>query len=373
MKLLDRYIAKQVLVTAFFAVGVLSLVLVFGNVFKQLLDLLVNHDVPLEYILSFMAYILPFSLTFTIPWGFLTAVLLVFGRLSAENELIALRSMGVSIYRICFSLLVIALACVGVCLWINVDVAPKAQQKMKAALYNIATSNPIAMFGSDQIIDEFPNKKIYVSRKEGTRLFDILMYDLSDAGAALSVVHAREGSLQADLSNKLNPQVLLELKNARYEQHDSVDPHNLAKIRQGITMQKIVLPISLKDLYERNKVRSGLSQKTLSELMEETKAGRQDIEQLTAAKTEVNKRFSFSLASFAFALIGVPLAITAQRKETSIGFLLSLVVAFVYFFFIILANAVRENPKFHPELLIWAPNVLFISLGGYLFWRLGRR
>lgn len=372
MKLLDRYIAKQILVTAFFAVGVLSLVLVFGNVFKQLLDLLVNHDVPLEYILSFMAYILPFSLTFTIPWGFLTAVLLVFGRLSAENELIALRSMGVSIGRICFSLAVIAVSCVGVCLWINVDVAPKAQQQMKAALYNIATSNPIAMFGSDQIIDEFPGRKIYVSRKQGTQLFDVLMYDLSERGEPLSVVHAREGSLQTDLTNPQNPQILLELKNARYEQHDSAEPKDLAKIRQGITAQKIVLPISLKDLYERNKVRRGITQMTLTELMTET-GNQHDIEQLTAAKTEVNKRFSFSLASFAFALIGVPLAITAQRKETSVGFLFSLVVAFVYFFFIIIANAVRENPKFHPELLIWAPNVLFISLGTYLFWRLSRR
>ncbi len=373
MKLLDRYIAKQILVTAFFAVGVLSLVLVFGNVFKQLLDLLVNHDVPIEYILSFMAYILPFSLTFTIPWGFLTAVLLVFGRLPAENEPNALRSMVVSISRICFSLGLIAIACVGVCLWINVDVAPKAQQKMKAALFNIATSNPIAMFGSDQIIDEFPNKKIYVSRKEGTKLFDILMYDLSERGEPVSVVHAREGSLQTDLSNASDPQVLLELKNASYEQHDSADPRNLAKIRQGITIEKIPLPISLKELYERNKVRRGLTQMTLSELMVQKNAGHQDIAQLTAAKTEVNKRFSFSLASFAFALIGVPLAITAQRKETSVGFLLSLVVAFVYFFFIILANAVRENPRFHPELLIWAPNVLFISLGAFLFWRLSRR
>ena len=65
-----------------------------GNVFKRLLDLLVNNDAPLDLILSFIAYILPFSLTFTIPWGFLTAVLLVFGRLSAENELIAWRSSG---------------------------------------------------------------------------------------------------------------------------------------------------------------------------------------------------------------------------------------------------------------------------------------
>src|SRR5450432_2928349 len=113
MKLLDRYVGKEILTTSMFAIAVLSLVLVLGNVFKQLLDLLVNHDVPLEYIISFIAYILPFSLTFTIPWGFLTAVLLVFGKMSAENELIALRSNGVSIPRICYSVLVLSAVCVG--------------------------------------------------------------------------------------------------------------------------------------------------------------------------------------------------------------------------------------------------------------------
>src|SRR5438309_5362079 len=101
MKLIDRYVGKQILVAAIIAIAVLSLVLVLGNVFKQLLDLLVNHDVPIEFILSFIGYILPFSLTFTIPWGFLTAVLLVFGKMSAENELIALRATGVSVPRVC--------------------------------------------------------------------------------------------------------------------------------------------------------------------------------------------------------------------------------------------------------------------------------
>src|SRR4051812_38877887 len=109
MKLLDRYVTGQVLSTSTYAVSILSVVLVLGNVFKRLLDLLINQNVPAEQLLSFVAYILPVSLTFTIPWGFLTAVLLVFGKMSAENELIALRSNGVSIPRICVPVFVIAL------------------------------------------------------------------------------------------------------------------------------------------------------------------------------------------------------------------------------------------------------------------------
>jgi LPS export ABC transporter permease LptF len=366
MKLIDRYIAKQVLVTAAFAIAVLSLVLVLGNIFKQLLDLLVNHDVPLEYIISFIGYILPFSLTFTIPWGFLTAVLLVFGKLSAENELVALRGAGMSIWRLCASLALLALVSTGVCLWINVAVAPRAQEKMKAALFHIATSNPIAMFGSDEVIDEFPGKKIYVEKKEGTLLRNILMYDLDEKGEPVTVVHAREGTLRTDLEGK--QQVLLELKDARYEQRSAADPDDLMKIRQGISMARIVLPISLSELYEKNKRRRGLSQQTLSELMQNSEAT-----QKTAARVEINKRFSFSLASLAFALVGVPLAITAHRKETSIGFFFSLIVAFTYFLFILFADSVRNNARFHPELLIWLPNIVFIGLGAVLFTRLARR
>ena len=76
---------------------------------KRLSDLLINHNLPVEFVLRFIAYILPFSLMFTIPWGFLTAVLLVFGKMSAENELVALRSNGVSIPRICLPLLFLAI------------------------------------------------------------------------------------------------------------------------------------------------------------------------------------------------------------------------------------------------------------------------
>ena len=371
MRILERYITSQVVTTALFAIGVLSLVLVLGNVFKQLLDLLVNHDVPLEYILSFIAYIIPFSLTFTIPWGFLTAVLLIFGRLSAENELVALRSNGVSVPRVTMPVFALALVCVGICFWINVDVAPKAQEQMKSALYHIATSNPIAMFGSDTTIDEFPGKLIYVEKKQGTQLKNILMYELNDHGELAMVVHAKSGELIPDLEGK--QQIILRLKDSQYEERDSDHPSNYMLVHQGISVKGNDLAISLQELYEKNKRKRGPSQMTLAELLKKQVDSSLDAEQASAIRTETNKRFSFSLASLAFCLIAVPLAITAHRKETSVGFLFSLIVAFVYFFFIIMVDTVRGNPKFHPEILIWMPNVIFISLGAYLFYRMSKR
>lgn len=379
VKILDRYVSQQLLITGLFAIGVLSVVLVLGNVFKKLLELLVSHDAPLELILSFIAYILPFSLTFTIPWGFLTAVLLVFGKMSAENELIALRSSGVSVPRVCVVVFITALVCVGTCLYINCIVAPRAQVKMKEALYNIATNNPLAMFGSDKVIDQFPGYKIYVEKSHGSELENLLVYMQSPEKsklpfAPMQVIHAQRGSLQTDAKGR---RILLKIYQGRFERRDEQDPSDLMKVQDGITMEGTTLPISLDELYEKNKKRSGLSMRTVGELLEHLDSldpdPKKQLGMKTAALTEVSKRFSFSLASLAFGLIGIPLAITAQRRETSVGFLLSLIVAFVYFLFIIIADTFKGSPKAHPELLVWIPNVLFIGLGLYMFYKLSRK
>src|ERR1700682_1259044 len=180
MKLIDRSISRELLVNVLFAICVLSLVLVVGNIFRKLLPLLVNHDVPVEYLVTFIAYVLPFSLIFTIPWGLLTAVLLVFGRLSADNELIALRSNGVSIVRICRPLAFLAIVCTAICLWLNVHVAPAAQDKLRSTLFDLATSDPMALFGSDQVIDQFPGRKIYVGKKDGNKLDNIIVFETNE-------------------------------------------------------------------------------------------------------------------------------------------------------------------------------------------------
>src|SRR6266478_4233718 len=368
MKIVDRYISRQLIVNLLFAIVVLSFVLVIGNIFRKLLPLLVNHDLPVEYLVGFVAYVLPFSLIFTIPWGLLTAVLLVFGRLSADNELTALRSNGVSIVRICIPLVVIALLCTGASLWLNVQVAPAAQEEMRSTVFNLATRNPMALFGSDQVIDQFPGRKIYVGKKEGNKLENITVFELDQKSMPLRVTFARTGMLEADLDNK---RILMHLYNARYQQRDEKDPSDLRKIKDGISMHEGTLPISLDELYEKEKKRPSRSAMSIEQLLDQLQS--ESTRERSESRTEINKRFSFPFACVAFAIIGVPLGVTAHRRETSIGFAMGLIVAVAYFLFVIIADTLRGNPKVHPELLIWIPNVLFIILGALLFRRLARQ
>jgi lipopolysaccharide export system permease protein len=368
MKLIDRFLARELIVNVLFAIAMLSLVLVVGNIFRKLLPLLVNHDVPLQYLITFIAYVLPFSLIFTIPWGLLTAILLVFGRLSADNELIALRANGVSVTRVCVSLAGIAVACTAICLWLNVDVAPAAQEKLRASIFDLATSNPIALFGGDQVIDQFPGRKIYVGKKDGNKLENIIVFQMDEHSLPIRVTHARTGMIEADLPNK---RLLLHLYNAHYEERDAKNPYALEKLRDGITMQEGTLPISLEELYEKEKKQPSRSALSLTQLLEQLKEG--DREDRSATRTEINKRFSFPFSCLAFALIGVPLGITTHRRETSVGFATGLLVAIFYFLFVIIADTLRGDPKVHPDLLVWFPNVLFLGIGAFLFYRLSKQ
>lgn len=371
MKIIDRYIGGSVLFTTIFGVVVLSLVLVLGNIFKELLDLLINRDVPLTSVLAFMLYVLPFSLTFTIPWGFLTALLLVFGRLSADNELIALRANGVSIQRVAAPVFIVAAALSLICLYINIEVAPKAEQQMSQAIFNMATSRPASLFATDEVITEFPDRRIYVGhRREDGRMENIFLFELDENSFPLRLIHAQEGELVFDPDNE---QLVMQLYDAHFEQRDAEDPFNYLRARRGIILREGAFPISLESLYAAHARGKRISAHTLGELFE--RLGDPSLTDSESLRTwvEVGRRFSTSMASMAFALIAIPLGITAHRRETSVGFALSLAIAFTYFFFIIMAETFSTDARFFPAVLIWVPNILFIGLGGWLFRRLMRQ
>src|SRR5205814_3508392 len=110
------------------------------------------------------------------------------------------------------------------------------------------------------------------------------------------VTHARTGMLETDLPNK---RLLLHLYNARYQERDGKDPYNLYKIRDGISLAEGTLPISLEELYEKEKKRPTRSALSLAQLMEQLKSGAS--RDRSATRTEINKRFSFPFSCVAFA------------------------------------------------------------------------
>lgn len=369
MNLLDRYVGRGVLVTALYGVFVLSFVLVLGNIFKELLDLLINRDVPLRYILLFMVYVLPFSLMFTVPWGFLTAVLLIFGRMSADNEMIALRACGVSLLRVCLPVLAVAALLSAFTFWINARVAPLAEMAMRESIASMARTNPSALFVPDEVVSQFHGKKIFVRGKDGPELSDVTLIEEDNGGMPVRITYARSGSIEPD---EANGELVLTLRDAKFEQRDDKKVFEYGSIRHGISVEEATINIPLEDLVADHLRARPLRSYTLGELWNHLPSVRGTAE-MTPVITEMSKRLSMSLACVAFALIAMPLGITAQRKETSVGFGISLGLAFSYFFFVVLSEMLRNDAGAYPYLLLWIPNILFIGIGTWLLLRLDYR
>jgi len=369
MNLLDRYVGRSVLVAAMYGVFVLSVVLVLGNIFKELLDLLINRDVPLRYVLLFMLYVLPFSLTFTVPWGFLTAVLLVFGRMSADNEMIALRACGVSLLRICLPVLAVGILLSLFTLWINTSVAPRAEQAMRDSIATMARSNPSALFVPDEVVSQFRGKKIFVGGKQGDTLSDLTIIEQNEWGAPQRITYARSGRITADEGKGA---LMLELQDAKFEQRKDGEENNFGGIRHGISVGEATVEIPLEDLVDEGLRNRPLRSYTLAELRDYLPTV-SELPRRVAVLTEMSKRLSMSVACVAFALVAMPLGITAQRKETSVGFGISLALAFGYFFFVVLAEMLRDDAGAYPYFLLWIPNLLFVGIGTWLLLRLDYR
>jgi lipopolysaccharide export system permease protein len=372
MTLIDRYVAGSVLTATLYGVFVLSLVLVLGNVFKEALDLLINRDVPLRYLAFFVLCVLPFSMTYTIPWAFLVALLLVFGRMSADHEFVALRASGISLTRVCVPVLGIALLLSLFTLWINTEVAPRAESAMRNSLADMARSNPASLLAPGEVVDQFSHRRIFVEQREGRQLRNVTIVELNEKDHPTMMVRAKNATVDTSPDGR---ELCLTLQDAVAESRAKGRELDVRGIRHGVSAREFLVTISLDELVDSSLLWRPLRTYPVGELFGFLS---RDLEAeewptRTSVRTEISKRFSLAVASLAFALVAMPLGILAQRRETSVGFAISLVVAFSYFFFVALSHSMQNNAAFHPYLLLWVPNILYIGLGLWLTLRVDQR
>ena len=162
MKTLHWYLLKQVLGTLVFTVGVFTAVLLMGNAMKEVLALVVQGQASLVGVAKAFALLIPFVISFSLPMGLLTTMLLVFGRFSADQELIAARAGGVSLVSLVTPILLFAVAVSGLSAFINLKVAPECRAAYKSLIYELATSNPATLLSEKTFVTEVPGHVIYI-------------------------------------------------------------------------------------------------------------------------------------------------------------------------------------------------------------------
>ncbi len=399
MKTLDRYILTSLITVTFLGVLALTMLMLLGQLFKELHALLVESGAPPSIVIDFILQVIPFSLTFSVPWGFLTAVLLVYGRLAADNELTSMRMAGLSLWRLSAPAIGLGIALSGLCYYINIEIAPRGKQAMTDLVMKAAMDNPRNLLNASQDATSLDKVQLYIEERSGDYLSGVHIYPLEkdQTMSGFDAVHAKSAKIgRFDTKTR---QLELTLYNSTIE-HSDKGATNLPSIE---CMPLLVhIPLSSPRMLKPNRLTNEEIADTLDhvevlrplqlEMMPAFTEAATDSPTFPCAAqlwtaayddaryyricvnqkserefhTEGVQRASFACACIVFSLIGVPLAITARRRDTSTGFAIGILVAAVYFIALVFCELSRKSSGITPYIVLWLPNIL---CAGYAIWQ----
>ena len=357
------------LITLIFALGVFTFVLLLGRILRQLSELLVNRQVGLEIVAWFVVLLLPYILSFTLPMAMLAATLLVFGRMSADNEITAIRASGVGLGRVAAPVVVVAVAMGAVCFYVNASLAPACGFQFRTLFLQLTTRNPMALLEEGKPIKDFPGYVISVAHKKGNTIQDVELFTLNDKGDVISRLHAQTGVVTG---KPVEGKLLLDLYKVTGDLRDEKDPNNIQKISPGTTADHYPVELDIRQAVRQARAARDLPDLAFGEVLDEIAHRRAAGVYPAAALMEAHQRVAGAVACVAFTLIGIPLGIKTSRRETTIGIALSLGLALIYYFTMVVASTLRGRVGCFPEAILWTPNLIFEILGVWLLWRVSR-
>ena len=386
MKTLHFYLTRQVVATLAMSVTVFTLVLLLGNVLKEILALLVNGQATIGLVAQAVGLLIPFVLVFALPMGMLTATLLVFGRFSADQELTAVRASGVSLIALVTPVLLLSAGLCAVSAVVNLQVAPQCRVAYKSLLFRIGMERSTTLITEDRYMDDFPGFIVYVGKKSGTNLNDVRIYGVDADGKMTNRIEAARATVDADLANN---RVFLRL--FKVQQYDLVTWTGVSSadyVPQTLTNKPPTQPtlnVSLSDMtfsqlwdklraLEQMAAQSAPVGRISSEQLREQKRQLQALKaDLTLpVRIQIHRQVAFSFACIGFTLVGIPLGVRAHRRETSAGVAMALILVLVYYGFIIVGQSLQTRPDLAPHLILWLPNFIFQAVGAVLLWRANR-
>ena len=367
MRIIEKYVFTAFLSSFVLAFLVLSFVLTIG-LLVQIVGYIMD-GVPMSLVGEFCLVSFPETLQWSIPLALLVSAILVFSRMSADSEIAAMRACGIHLMRVVKWPVLLGLACTLLGVFVNNEIVPRGHQIRRTLKARVSVGAGLNVLEPGRVIDEFPKVKLYFGSRDGNWLYDLVALDYSNPSVD-RMITAEKALVEQD-----GKDIKLDLYQMTVDPLDEKHPAMArlgrfsyvikgvlgdAKYRPG-EKDLCFVPMLRRIAEQRRKV-SESSGSSGAKGTERNFAKRQ----LSAFKVELMKRFVFAMASLCFVLVGVPLGIHSQRKESSIGMAIALAVALGYYVVVILMLSLEKNFSIHPELLIWAPVLACFALAAKL-------
>lgn len=379
--IIRRFLFRELLLSTLLATLVLTGVLLYGNALRSHESLFQALSLSPGLFLELIGFLVPYSMTYGIPFGFALAMLLCLGRWSSDKEILAFRSLGLGIWDwgkpvFSLSILLSALTLYATLQWAPVN-RSNFDQKMQEVVWTNLNSVLEKEGEIEFTIGEDLNKEsgaslqalggeglskvsISVGEIRADRWRNLRLLLFGESGDLLSIVHAKRGIVE---KSERKARLLLDLRDIDVETGDSSRAGQTSDL--FVSFERWNQPLVL-DLDSRRQnlsyKRMGLVQ--LWELSRDSELG----EAKRDAIALLNKNFALGLSPFFLSLVLLPLAVSKGRKESVTNMAVGIFVAVAYYGVgNLFANL--ESSLFLSTYGWWGPNAICLCFGLPLLFR----
>ncbi len=373
MRILTRYILREVASHAILG-GVLFTFVLFMRDLGKILELVVRDSASPADAARIFLYTLPNALTVTIPMAVLVGILLGLSRLAADSEITAMRAAGMGALDFVRIVSILAALALALGLVNSLYLAPRSAAALLSLEQTLKSSQASFEVQPRVFYEDFKNYVLYIQDVRpaaGAALWHhVFLADLSQPGDP-RVTTADQAVVVNGSTSTGDPQTIrLHLLHGSQHQTSASDPgqYNIS------TFASTDLPIETGAQEDTHVGRSDtpILALPLTELIRRGSSPSTTARSNNLYRIEFNKRFSYPFACLVLMLVGVPLGLSSKRGGKSTGFVLTILLVFVYYFLSSIGVAFAKTGKLSPFLGVWGANLLFAAAGAFLLYQLSR-
>ena len=359
MRILRSYIIRESILPFFLALSVLTCVFLLGNLI-QLTNLVINKGVALSTIGRVFLLYVPVLLGYTLPIACLVSVILTFSRLSADNEILAMRASGIFLGRLLAPLFIVGIIISLFSIVLNERIIPYAHHEQRKLLQNLGVNNPTALLEAGLFIHSFEKQILFIHKIDGNKMYNVTIYQPQPDGPTRTII-AKKGEFTPVPGEN---QIKLKLMDGTSDEPNLEHPENFYKL--NFKNYFMTLDLS-KDQKEVEKKPKSMNFKELKEEIDKLEGLFIDASQL---KTEFYRKITWSFSSLIFILLGFPLAVITHKRERSANLVLAMICVAFYYLISLGCEALSIQNILPAYFIMWLPNIIAGTVALILNYRL---
>jgi LPS export ABC transporter permease LptG/LPS export ABC transporter permease LptF len=364
LRIFTRYILSEVLSHALLGGALFTFVIFMPNI-GSILALVVRESASLSNVGEIFLFTLPNTFTVTIPMAVLVGILLGLSRLSADSEITAMRACGIGVWSFVRIVSIVALLGSGLSLLNALYLAPKSTAALLELEDSIKTSQASFEIQPRVFYEDFKNYVLYVQdvragagASQWNRVF---LADLSDSTDP-KVITAKHATVVNGGDNTLR----MRLRDGTQHDTSTSDPNQYTVS----TFKESDIPLAIST---QDDIRIGRADRPILAMENRELYRRAHLPDGKLYSIELNKRFAFPASCLVLMLVGVPLGMSSRRGGKSAGFVVTILLVFLYYFMSSTGIALARQNKVGPIVGVWAVNVIFAVFGLLLLGQFSRR